>query len=271
MQAIISSLDQVAEALRSEYVEKDGRFVLKLDGEHPNQVAAVGDANRRITELTGKVDEFRATNVRILKAIGAENVDGALSKIETLAKIDPVKYQALVEKAADLEKKGVTKGDDIAAIVAREVAKVSTTLNERLDASEKKREDAASALATERLRGTLTQAGIKASVADSAMDDFLSRATQTFKVIDGKVVAVNENGTPIFSEKTAGQPLLPEEYAAGLQKTAPHLFKSSTGADLQGSGPDRQFAGKVISESEMGDNIDDVASGKVSVPVPWEA
>ena len=273
MQAIISSLDQVAEALRPEYVEKDGRFVLKVEGEHPSTATAVGEANTRITELTDKVAEFRGTNVRILKAIGAENVDGALAKIETLAKIDPVKYAALVEKASELEKKGVKNTDDIATIVAREVGKVSTALNERLDKSEKARTDSDTALANEKLRGTLTAAGIKASVQDSAIDDFLARATSTFKVVDGKVIAINpETGTPRFSEKTAGAPLSPEEYAAGLQKTAPHLFKSSEGAALSGSGPNSQeFSGKVITEADMGDNLEDVAKGKVSVPVPWES
>jgi len=272
MQAIISSLDQVAEALRPEYVERaDGKFVLKLEGDHPSQADAVGAANTKITELTGRLDEFRTTNVRILKAIGAENVDGALTKIETLAKIDPVKYQALVEKSAALESKGVKNTDDFAMIVSREVGKVSQTLNARLDASEKKAADASEALATEKLRGTLTQAGIKASVADSAIDDFLGRATQTFKVIEGKVVAINpDTGGPLFSEVIAGQPLSPEEYAGGLQKTAPHLFKSSEGADLSGSGSTTPFKGNVVAEAEFGDNIEDIATGKATVPVPWD-
>jgi len=272
MQAIISSLDQVAEALRPEYVERsDGKFVLKLEGDHPNAADAVGAANTKITELTGRLDEFRATNVRILKAIGAENVDGALAKIETLAKIDPTKYADLVAKADALANKGVKNTDDFAAIVAREVGKVSTAFNARLDASEKKASDASTALANEKLRGTLTAAGIKASVAESAIGDFVTRATETFKVVDGKVVAINpETGVPLFSEKVAGQPLSPEEYAGGLQKKAPHLFKSSEGADFDGSGANTNPTGKVVTEAEMGDNIDDIANGKVTVPVPWE-
>ncbi len=272
MQAIISSLDQVAEALRPEYVQReDGKFVLKLEGDHPATATAVGEANTKITELTGRLDEFRTTNVRILKAIGAENVEGAMTKLETLSKIDPVKYQTLVEQAAALEQKGIKNPDDFAVILAREIGKVSTSLNDRLDASEKKASDVSQALATEKLRGTLTAAGIKASVADTAIEDFVTRATGTFKVVDGKVTAINpETGVPIFSTKNAGQPLSPEEYAADLQTTAPHFFKSSEGADLSGSGPGtKTFTGKTVPESEMGDHIEDIAKGKVTVPVPW--
>jgi len=272
MQAIISSLDQVAEALRPEYTEReDGKFVLKVDGEHPATATAISTANTRIQELTGKVDEFRGTNTRLLKGVGADNIEAAIARLDALSGIDPAEVAELKAKVASLKEKGVTKPEDFAAIVAREVQKVSETLNKRIDASENKAKEADQALATEKLRGTLTQAGIKAGVADSALDDFLARGMATFKVIDGQVTAVREDGGPRFSEKTAGQPLSPEEYAAGLQKTAGHLFKSTDGSDAQGSqGGNQPFVGgKVITEAEFGDNIDDIVAGKVTVPVPW--
>ena len=215
-------------------------------------------------------DIFKAQVRAILRAAAFGKVSIMFPMISALTELLEAK-QLVKEARQELKQKGVTKPEDFAAIIATEVGKVTTALNARIDASEQKTASANAALATEKLRGTLTAAGIKASVAESAIGDFVTRATGTFKVVDGKVVAVNpETGVPLFSQKTAGQPLSPEEYAEGLQKTAPHFFKSSEGADLSGSGPNpNEFTGKTVTEAEMGDHIEDIATGKTTVPVPW--
>lgn len=276
MKAIIDSLDQVPEAMRAEYTERNGKFVLNLEGEHPAIAEAVGNANSTITDLRSKVDGFRDTNTRIFKALGIDSggdINEAIRQAEARGAIDPAEYTRLQEQAASLKKSGVNKADDLAAIIAREVGKVSEQLNARLDESEKKRVDAENAASSEKLRSSLSAAAIKAGVAESAVDDFITRGLSVFKIIDGKVQAVGPNGTPLFSEKRAGVPLDPEEYAAGLQKTAPHLFKGDVGSGSTGSPGGSQGgnnASREIPASEFGDNIEKIASGEVTVPVPWE-
>lgn len=269
MQAVVSDLSQVPEAFRSEYVERDGKFVLKLEGDHPSVSTAVGNANQTITDLRAKVDSFRENNVKLLKGIGAESLEDAVAKLEALRQVDPAEYKALKEKVEKLGNKGVKSEDDLAAIISREVGKVAEQLNARLDESEKKRVDAENAAASEKLRSTLSAAAVRAGVADSAVDDFLARGLQTFRVIDGNVTAVGPNGTPLFSEQKAGVPLSPDEYAAGLQKTAPHLFGESKGAGSRGS-DSTPTPEKTVASEDFGDNIEDIANGKVTVPVPWD-
>lgn len=271
MQAVVSDITQVPEAFRGEYVEKDGKFVLKLEGDHPSVSAAVGNANQQITELRGKVDGFRDTNKQLFQALGVPEgtpFEDALRIAKERGAIDPKTHKELQDKVEELGRKGVKNSDDIAAIIAREVAKAVEPVNSRLDASEKARQDAEASVAKERLRGTLTQAAVKAGVQESAIDDFLYRAEQTFRVIDGKVVAVGVDGTPLFSQRKAGTPLTPEEYAAGLQKDAAHLFKPSGGSGTTGS--TTSTPATEIPKEQFGDNIEAIAEGKVSVPVPWE-
>ena len=92
-----------------------------------------------------------------------------------------------------------------------------------------------------------------------------------FKVQDGNIVALGENGAPRFSEKRAGEPLTPIEYAEALQKSAPHLFKSDVGAGSPGSAGKGSNAGPTKIVESLGDNIEAIAKGDATVPVPWDS
>lgn len=274
MKAVVDALDQVAEGLRDQYEQgPDGKYVLKLEGDHPAIQTAVSQANGQITELKGKVDNFRDTNVRLLKAVGAESIDGAISKLEALKAVDPDEYKRLKEKDANLVGKGVKNADDITALITKAVEAAVTPLNQRLDASEAARTAAEKAAQDEKLKGTLTQAGIAAGVQESALADFLARGTQKFTADGDQIVARNADGTPIFSQQTAGQPLTPEEWAASLQAEAPHLFKPDAGGGAGSTvkgGQGNPAGVKVLSPDQFGDNIEAIAKGDATIPVPWE-
>ena len=64
LKAVLSSIDEVPEALRSEYTEKDGKFHLQLDGTLPGFVPEA-DHNA----IKAKVSEFRDNNIAVKKQL----------------------------------------------------------------------------------------------------------------------------------------------------------------------------------------------------------
>lgn len=79
----------------------------------------------------------------------------------------------------------------------------------------------------------------KMGVADTAIDDFVSRGMATFQAheIGGKDVAVqlDEEGSPVRG-KDGKTPLMPEEWGEGLRESAPHLWPASAGGGANGGG-----------------------------------
>ena len=62
MKAIIDSLEEVPETLRTEYESKDGRYVLKLDGDMPGFVSSEEHAG-----VKTRLIEFRDNNIKMLR------------------------------------------------------------------------------------------------------------------------------------------------------------------------------------------------------------
>lgn len=248
MQATYTSQDAIPEAVRSEYEEQDGVWVLKLEGDHPAVTTVVTDANKRIAE-------FRNTNVSALKERDAVKAELEGWKALGLG-VDQVKALQAENETLQSKVKGSKSNEDIQAIVAAAVK----PLADKLDASEKARQTAEANALTQQLDGALTQAGLKAGVNESAMPDFLSRGrAYGFALVDGAVVAM-ENGSPRFSAKRPGEPLTVDEWAADLQAEAPHLYKPSKGGGDRPGEPDPDV--RVIPASELGANLEDVAAGK---------
>ena len=82
MKAVISALTEVAEPLRTEYVEKDGKFHLKVEGDY----APLIEANTRLAE-------FRDNNRNINNKV--TELDG---KLKTFEGIDPTEYTKMKTK-----------------------------------------------------------------------------------------------------------------------------------------------------------------------------
>jgi hypothetical protein len=257
MQAVYENLDAVPEGLRAEYEEKDGKAVLKIEGDHPTVLAVVADANK-------KVGDFRNTN------IGLKQENEALKqKANAFAGFDPVKIKEDQDKLRALEAKGVKGTNDVAEIVKQAVNAAVTPLNEKFEASERARQENAAKLATKTLESRITAAGVAAGVSETALPDFVSRGTRNFAVDGDTIVAKQPDGTPLYSKQRPGELLSVEEWATGLQAEAPHLFKPSTGADVVPGRPGGGVTppGSVDANDMRGfsKNLKEIAAGKVKV------
>ena len=253
MKAIYDSQDAIPEALRSEYVEQGGKWVLNLEGDHPAFAAVVKDANTKVGEfrnnnlsLNGQLDEARKA-LDVYKALGM-----------------PADIQAQLAKVAELESKakGSKTNEDVQAIIKAALEPVTQALELERTA----RTQAEAKATSQALEGTLTRAGITAGVNETALSDFLARGKGIFAHKDGQVIALKD-GAPQYSSKRPGELLTVDEWASNLQAEAPHLYKPSTGGGEPGGNTLGNLPGaeRVIRLDDMSKNLEDVASGKARV------
>jgi len=254
VKAVLDSLDGISEALQGEYEQRDGKYVLKIEGDVPGLVTA-----STLSEANGKLAEFRESN-RALNAAKTE-LD---AKLATFEGIDPAEYKAAKDKIAELESKGVKKGDDITKIVQDAVSAAVTPVSEQLEAFKKQASDAQQALARKDLESALQTAGLKAGVEEKALPDYLRRGVEVFGFDgEGKVVAKNGD-TPLYSKDCPAEPLGMEEWASGLSTEAPHLFKPSKGGGAN-PGPGGPVPERTVTPDQFGASLEDIAAGKVTV------
>jgi len=228
--AVVPSLDAVPEALRSEYEKQaDGTFALKLEGTPLGFVSA-----KDYADLNGKIIEFRDTNTKLLKALGADSVDSAVAraaavagidtaKLEKLKAIDPAEYEALKMKVGKLKDKGV---DDPDELETRFKAILETSLkgvNDKLEASERARTEAQGRADRALLRQTIGEKFQKAGGKTSALDFIVDKAP--FRVVDNAVKA--QEGK--YSAKDGHSPLEMDEWLAGVVKEYDFAFEPSKG------------------------------------------
>lgn len=209
---VIPSLDAVPENLRSLYVQKDGKFVLDVDG-----AIAVDEHERIKVQLA----EFRDNN----RALNTSKTE-LEAKLAALKDVDPEKYRTALTELDELKKKAPAKDSELAAIRTQLDA-----LGKSLTESAERERKSAVALAEKDLEVSLTQAGIKAGVDEKALLDYLGRAKRVFRIEDGKIK------TDVFSKKNVTTPMTVDEFVADLPAEAPHLFKPSKGGGANPPGP----------------------------------
>ena len=68
------------------------------------------------------------------------------------------------------------------------------------------------------------------------MDDFLGRARNVFKLVNGVPTALDVDGKTVRYGKDGVTPMSLEEWADAQVQEAPHLFESNVGGGAPGSG-----------------------------------
>jgi hypothetical protein len=264
MKAVYQSQDEIPEALRGEYEEKGGSFVLKVDGELPT----IAELKAAAVAAEQKVAGFRENNITLLKELGAQSMEEAKEKLRTLKTVDPAEYQRLKARTAELEGQGIRSPEDVNKIFLErtraQVAEAVKPLQDKLDAISKREAQAQAQLARTTLENALRDAASKAGVDERALPDFLNRGLNVFVLKDGQVVAL-KNGEPVFSRRRAGETLSAEEWAQDLATDAPHLFRPSKGGGAAGGGgaPRKRYVSN--DPLDFGANLDAIAKGEVAV------
>lgn len=253
MKGFYANQADIPAGLAEHYEAKDGKFVLKVEGDLPGFITPAA-----AEELRNEVKQFRTTNIGLqTKASQLE------AQVKTFEGIDPAEHRALKEKLAGFEGKGAKDPSDIDARIAAALKPIA----DKLEKSEQLRAESDKKLGEKEVETELNRVGVASGVAKTAMADFLSRGKAIWKHKDGKVVAF-DGDTPLFGEK--GGPLTLEEWATSLTTVAPHLFKPSGGGGAQ-PGAGASGAGKTITgvdPLEFGQNLEAIAKGTVVVNRP---
>lgn len=255
---VVDKLEDVPEATRSFYVQRDGKFHVDLAGAPAGFVPAAD-----LAAANGKVVEFRDNNTKLLQEIAP------LREIKTtLGDVDPKIAVQSVSELAEIKKKGVTKPDDVTKLVQDGISAALKPVQDQLAAitttaqADKKRADDLF------LRQTISDAFTKAGGEPTALDFIVSRTNGTF-IVEGGVVKAAANQ---FSTDKPSEPLSVTEWMARQTKEVAYAFKPSSGggANPQGGpgGNNTQHrAGVTVIKNptpqQLGEFAADVKAGKV--------
>jgi hypothetical protein len=279
-QVVYNAVTEIPEALRNEYVERNGKMVLKIEGD----VAAAGLAKQDdLNAANNRLIEFRDNNARLMRELGVQTIDAAVERIKVVKDIDPIKlaavkdidpeeYRKLKEKVQQFENKGMKEDTDINKIVHQAVTTAITPLQQRLDTSERERKEAREKLADKSFRQTISEAALKAGAKPNAVDFIIEKARDKFTVEDDHVKAKPNQ----FSSAKPGDPLSVDEWLLTAMKEYDYAFQPSGGGGSQGDGQKggvrREgktlvFQGGQVDPRTLGAHMDEIAEGKVKVQV----
>lgn len=226
--------EALPEALRGFYVKAaEDQFVLDVD--------VLGDVER----LKGALKKERDAREAAEKA--------ARDAAARFADLDPDKAREALKKLDELENKSLLDAGKLDEVVAKRTETMRKDYELKLANAQKAAEDAARTvgeltrkLETLTIDSALKELAVKAGVRDTALPDLLARGRAVFKMKDGQVVPLNEDGTTVLG-KNGRDPLTFEEFVARLQTTdAPHLFEANRGSGASHEGVAATRGGAVV-------------------------
>lgn len=230
LQLVIGKLDEVAEAQRSLYVEKDGKFHLDVDG---------------IEDTTGLKN---ALNAERLAAKEAKRIAKEIE--ERYAGIDPAKVREMMAKLENDGEAALIAAGKIDEVIARRTEKFKAESQRQIEEAKnaaKAAEARASKFSQRVLDNHIRQAATKAGLHQHAVEDALFRARSMFSLSeDGDAIQLGADGVPVLG-KDGKTPFSPAEWLEGMKESAPHWFPASSSGGGAGGGKHTGANGKDLS------------------------
>ena len=211
------SKEEVPAELSTLYVERDGAWLLDVDG-------AVEKA---------KLDEFRTNNVALIK-----ERDDLKKRFEG---IDPDEVRRLSEEKQKLELQAQGhKPEEIEKIVENRVKSLKSDWEKQVAGLTTERDSLTARLTTIQIDQGVMTVATKRGLRPTAIPDITSRARSVFRLVNGAATAFEADGKTIRYGKDGITPITLEEWIDTQVAEAPHLFESNSGA---GSGASSTASG----------------------------
>jgi hypothetical protein len=202
LKASYPTLDEIPEAHREFYAERNGTWFLDAEG--------VEDTSG----LKRALERERKTAADL-----AARYKG----------IDPEQYRAAVEKMQALEDKQLIDEGKVEELLKVRTERMRADYDARIAAATSDRETLSTRLSELLIDNTLKDAAIRHKVRDTAVTDALLRGRMVFKLVDGQAVPHRTDGS-VWYGKDGSTPLSAEEWVGSiLVQDAPHMFESSSG------------------------------------------
>ena len=206
------SKDEVPAEHLSLYTERDGAWLLDVDG-------AVEKS---------KLDEFRTTNVSLLKERDElkQRFDG----------IDPEEVRTLLADRAKLEQEKQLKAGEVEKVIESRIKGIKADLEKQVGTLSAERDSLNARLTAIQIdQGVLTVA-TKRGLRPTAIADITARARSVFKLVNGAPAAFEADGKSVRYGRDGLTPMTLEEWVDTQVSEAPHLFESNAGGGAAGNG-----------------------------------
>ena len=194
------------------YVEREGAFVLDAEG---------------VVEKA-KLEEFRATNVAVLK-----ERDELRKRFEG---IDPEAVRKLAEEKRKLEEAQQVKAGEVEQVIAARLAGARAEWDQQQGAVVAERDALHGRLTAIQIDQAVVSEATKRGLRATALPDIAARARQNFKLVGGVPQAFAADGQTARVGKDGYTPMTLAEWVEALVSDAPHLFEANAGGGAAGSG-----------------------------------
>lgn len=215
--AVVDSLDNVPEALHAEYVERDGKFHLQVNG-----MRTEADFSRLQSAHTKEKNDHNALKARVKETFGDRKLEDVRSDLDRIPELEASQGTLDDEKINRIVEGRVKTA---LAPVERERDTLRTENGELKGQVDQFRGNEAK----RKIRDDVRTAAKKAGVTDEALDDALLLGDTIFELRedDGKVVV--KDGTSY----TSG--IEPSVLFADFQTRKPHWFGPTQGGGSTGN------------------------------------
>jgi hypothetical protein len=208
----LKSKEEIPAEQQGLYVERDGSWVLDVDG--------AADKS--------KLDEFRANNIALSNQLAEQK--------KRFEGIDPDEVRRLAEEKQRLEEAQQLKAGETEKVVEARVKAARGELEKQLAAAASERDALNSRLVTIQIDQGVVAAATKRGLRATAMPDITARARNVFRLVNGVPTAFEADGQTVRLGKDGSAAMTLDEWVEQQVADAPHLFESNAGSGAASNG-----------------------------------
>jgi hypothetical protein len=204
--------DEIPAESQSLYIEKDGGWLLDVDG-------VVDKA---------KLDEFRTNNVALTNQLAEQK--------KRFEGIDPDEVRKLAEDKRKLEEAQQLKGGEVDKVVENRLKTAKTEWDKQFNAVTSERDSLNARLTAIQIDQGVITVATKKGLRPTAIPDITARARIVFKLVDGAPRAYEADGQTVRVGKDGITPMTLDEWVDQQVADAPHLFETNSGSGAASNG-----------------------------------
>jgi len=208
----IKSRDEIPTDQQTLYVERDGAWVLDVDG-------AVDKA---------KLEEFRSNNITLSNQLAEQK--------KRFEGIDPDQVRKLAEEKQRLEEAQQIKTGEVDKVVEGRLKNARAEWEKQFNAVASERDSLNARLTSIQIDQGVITVATKKGLRPTAIPDITARARSVFRLVDGAPRAYEADGQTVRVGKDGITPMTLDEWVDLQVADAPHLFESNAGGGAAGNG-----------------------------------